>query len=43
MNEALMLQLSNALAGKVDSKTALDAVEKEYEKLLDGQLPITYQ
>ena len=43
MNEALMLQLSNVLAGKAESKAALDAVAKEYEKLLDGQLPITYQ
>ena len=43
MNEALMLQLSNVLSGKAEPKEGLDAVAKEYEKLLDGQLPITYQ
>ena len=43
MNEVLMLQLSNALTGKATSQEALDATAKEYESLLDGQLPIAYQ
>jgi multiple sugar transport system substrate-binding protein len=43
MNEVLMLHISNVLSGQSDPATALDAVQKEYERILAGQLPIDYQ
>lgn len=43
MNEALMLQLSNCLAGEVSPQEALDNTAAEYETILEGKLPITYQ
>lgn len=43
MNEELMLQISNVLAGQSSSSEALATTQKVYEELLDGQLPITYQ
>lgn len=43
MNEALMLQLSNCLAGQETPKDALDNAAKEFETILEGKLPVTYQ
>lgn len=43
MNEELMLQISNVLAGQSTAKDALEAAQKSYEELLAGQLPVTYQ
>lgn len=43
MNEELMLQISNALAGQTTPADALTATQKAYEELLAGQLPVTYQ
>ncbi|MGI6070077.1 MAG: ABC transporter substrate-binding protein [Blautia sp.] len=43
MNNVLMLELSNTLAGKTDPKTALDNTAAEFEKILSGSLPVTYQ
>lgn len=43
MNEELMLQISNALAGQATPAEALATTQKAYEELLAGQLPITYQ
>lgn len=43
MDESLMLQLSNTLAGKSTPKQALEAVAQSYKKILNGKLPVTYQ
>lgn len=43
MNEELMLQISNTLAGQATPAEALAATQKAYEELLAGQLPVTYQ
>lgn len=43
MDEALMLQLSNTLAGECTPKEALDNAAAEFEKALEGKLPVTYQ
>ena len=43
MSAELSLQLSNTLSGKAEPKAALDAVAKEWAKILDGKLPVTYQ
>ena len=38
-----MLQLSNTLAGECTPKEALDNAAAEFEKALEGKLPVTYQ
>ena len=43
MDNVLMLELSNTLAGKTTPKEALDHAASEFEKILDGKLPVTYQ
>jgi len=43
MNEELMLQISNVIAGQSTPAAALAAAQREYERLLAGQLPVTYQ
>jgi multiple sugar transport system substrate-binding protein len=43
MNNAMMLQLSRAITGEISSGEALNNLQKEYEELLSGQLPISYQ
>ena len=43
MDNVLMLELSNTLAGKTTPKEALDKAAAEFEKILDGKLPVTYQ
>jgi multiple sugar transport system substrate-binding protein len=43
MNEDLMLQISNVMAGQSTPQTALAAVQQAYERMLAGQLPVTYQ
>lgn len=43
MNNALMLELSNTLSGKIEPKAALDNAAAEFEKILSGNLPVTYQ
>lgn len=43
MNNVLMLQLSNAVVGEVEPQQALDNAAAEFEKILDGKLPVTYQ
>lgn len=43
MDEALMLQISNTLAGETTPEEALNNAAEEFEKALDGKLPVTYQ
>jgi len=43
MDEALMLQISNTLAGKYTPQEGLDSVAESFEEILDGKLPVTYQ
>lgn len=43
MNNVLMLELSNTLADKTAPQEALDNAAKEFGKILDGKLPVTYQ
>lgn len=43
MDEVLMLELSNTLAGNCTPQQALDNAAAEYEVILDGKLPVTYQ
>lgn len=43
MDEVLRLQLSNCLAGQVSPQEALDTTAAEYEKILEGKLPVDYQ
>lgn len=43
MNNALMLELSNTLAGKTEPSAALNNAAAEFEKILSGSLPVTYQ
>lgn len=43
MNNALMLQLSNTLTGEVEPQAALDTAAAEFETILSGKLPVTYQ
>ena len=43
MDEILRLQLSNCVAGQATPQEALDTVAAEYEKILEGKLPVDYQ
>lgn len=43
MDEALMLQLSNALAGEETPRDALTKVRQEFDEILSGKLPVVYQ
>lgn len=43
MDEVLMLELSNTLAGECTPQEALDNAAAEYEVILEGKLPVTYQ
>lgn len=43
MDEALMLQISNTLAGQSTPKDALDSAQESFEKALEGKLPVTAQ
>ncbi|MHB8063232.1 MAG: ABC transporter substrate-binding protein [Ruminiclostridium sp.] len=43
MNESLMLQLSNALAGESTPQQALDNTADSFNKVLAGKLPVTYK
>lgn len=43
MNNEMMLELSKAVSGEQTPKQALDALQQKYEKLLKGQLPLSYQ
>jgi multiple sugar transport system substrate-binding protein len=43
MNEELMLQISNVIADLSTPASALAACQREYERILADQLPITYQ
>ena len=43
MNNEMMLELSRAIAGETSSKEALKVLQKKYEEMLKGKLPVTYQ
>lgn len=43
MNEELMLEISRVLAGELEPQDALDNAQKVFERLLENQLPVTYQ
>jgi multiple sugar transport system substrate-binding protein len=43
MNNAMMLELSNVIAGSKSSARALSDLQKTYEELLAGKLPVDYR
>lgn len=43
MNNVLMLEISNCLSDKETPQEALDNTAKEFETILEGSLPVTYQ
>lgn len=43
MNNEMMLELSKAVSGEKTPKQALDTLQEKYNKLLQGQLPMSYQ
>ena len=43
MNNVLMLEISNCLSDKETPQAALDNAAKEFETILEGNLPVTYQ
>ncbi|MDD2216234.1 MAG: sugar ABC transporter substrate-binding protein [Eubacteriales bacterium] len=43
MNEALMLEISKVMSNQSTPKEALNSCAAEYQKILDGKLPVLYQ
>ncbi|MEW6229992.1 MAG: sugar ABC transporter substrate-binding protein [Bacillota bacterium] len=43
MNNEMMLELSRAISGEQTPKQALDALQEKYQRLLKGQVPLSYQ
>ena len=43
MNEVLMLKISDVLAGNSKPEDALASAQEEFEKILSGKLPVSYQ